>query len=222
MDVEPPPRVASAMLDDRLRPVKERVLARPARQLARWTSPTAISVVACLITLGAAGAAWQGAWIPALVLWLAGRTLDGMDGVVARVQGSSSDFGGYLDIVLDTVGYAAVPLGIAAWFGTPAAWMAAAVLVATFYVNTVSWSVLATLLVKREQTGALGPDGARFTSAPIPRGLVEGTETIVFYALMLALPAWAPALMWLMAALVVVTAAERVRWAGRTLRDGGR
>jgi phosphatidylglycerophosphate synthase len=209
------------MLDDRLRPVKERLLSRPARQLARWTSPTAISVVACLVTLGAAGAAWQGAWILALVLWLAGRTLDGIDGVVARIQGSGSDMGGYLDIVLDTVGYAAVPLGIAAWFGTPSAWMAAAVLVATFYVNTVSWSVLATLLVKREHAGGRGPDGVRFTSAPIPRGLVEGTETLVFFALMLAFPAWALPLMWVMAGLVAVTVAERVRWAGRTLGVGG-
>jgi phosphatidylglycerophosphate synthase len=209
------------MLDDRLRPVKERVLARPARQLARWTSPTTISVVACLVTLGAAGAAWQGAWVPALVLWLAGRTLDGIDGVVARIQGAGSDMGGYLDLVLDTVGYAAVPLGIAAWFGTPAAWMAAAVLIATFYVNTVSWSVLATLLVKREQAGAAGGGPVRSTSIPIPRGLVEGTETIVLYALMLAFPAWALTLMWVMAALVAVTVVERVRWAGRTLGAGG-
>jgi phosphatidylglycerophosphate synthase len=208
------------MLDDRLRPVKERLLAGPARPLARWTSPTAISVVACLVTLGAAGAAWQGAWILALALWLLGRTLDGLDGVVARIQGSSSDMGGYLDLLLDTVGYAAVPLGIAAFHGTAAAWMAAAVLVATFYVNSVSWSVLATLMAQRDQAAPRGPGGAPYTAAPIPRGIVEGTETVVLFALMLAVPAWALQLMWIMAALVALTVAERVRWAGRQLGAG--
>lgn len=197
------------MLDDRIRPVKERVLAGPARLLGRWASPTLISGVACLVTLAAAVAAWQGAWGLALGAWLLGRTLDGIDGVVARLQGSGSDFGGYLDLLLDAVGYAAVPLGIAAFHGTSGAWMAAAILVATFYVNLTSWSVLATLLAQRTE---LRPEPG-FTSAPIPRGLVEGTETVILVALMLAFPAWALTLMWIMAALVGLTVVERVRWA---------
>jgi phosphatidylglycerophosphate synthase len=203
------------MLDDHMRPVKERVLAGPARLLGRWVSPTGISVAGCLVTVAAAVAAWQGAWGFALGGWLLGRTLDGIDGVVARQQETGSDLGGYLDLVLDTVGYAAVPLGIAAFHGTPGAWMAAAFLVASYYVNFASWSVLATLLAQRS---ALRPEG-KWTAVPIPRGLVEGTETVVLVALMLALPGWAVPLMWIMAGLVALTVVERVRWArGRLQR----
>ena len=44
--------------------------------------------------------------------WCLNRFLDGMDGVVARATKTSSDFGGYLDIVVDFTVYGVVPLGI--------------------------------------------------------------------------------------------------------------
>jgi phosphatidylglycerophosphate synthase len=158
-----------------------------------------------------------------VVAWLASRVLDGLDGVVARLQGSQSDLGGYLDIVLDTMGYAAVPLGIAAHHGTALAWASAAGLLAAFYVNAVSWSYLATLLVQRHGRG--GEPNApvtppRLTSTPMPAGIVEGTETVVFFTLMLAIPGWALPLIWLMMALTLATALQRLLRAPRLLRGG--
>ena len=51
----------------------------------------------------------------------------------------------------------------------------------------------------------------------MPAGLVAGTETIVFYALFLLLPAYIVPLFLTMAALVLVGVTQRAVWAGRTL-----
>lgn len=200
------------MLDQRLRHTKERLLGPLAAGVGRRASPLALSTVALVVTLAAAGAAWATWYVAALALWLVGRLLDGLDGVVARQQARASDLGGLLDVVFDTVGYAAVPLGIAAGLDERSAWIAVSVLLASFYVNAVTWTYLATVLEKR-QAGAT--TRGELTSTTMPSGLVEGTETIVLFSLMLLLPDLAVALFWVMAAAVLVTAAGRVVWAAR-------
>jgi len=153
-------------------------------------------------------------WWP-LVLWLASRLLDGLDGAAARRGGRQSDLGGYLDLMGDTLGYAAVPIGLAAAHGTTAGWAACAVLAASYYLNMTSWALLAAIAEKRG-AGAAARDER--TTIHMPAGLVEGVETIVAYTVMLALPSSAPALFVVMAALVGVTILQRVVWAWRSLR----
>jgi phosphatidylglycerophosphate synthase len=224
------------MLDDRLRPVKERAYAPVARILARWVPAMAVTLSALAVTLGAALAAWKGAFLAAALLWVGGRVLDGIDGVVARIRGGGTPVGGYLDLVLDTVGYAAIPLALAAHHGSAAWWMAVAFLLASFYLNTVSWGYLSGLLAAEGGVGGAGSvvaegsaagegsaggegnvGGEGFTAAPLPRGVVEGFETAVLYTLILALPGWSLGLVWIMTGLVVVTALERVLWGMRRL-----
>lgn len=200
------------MLDQRLRRTKEQVLGPLGAAVAPHVPPLALTLGGLVLTLAAAGLAAGEVWLGALVLWLLGRLLDGLDGVVARRRGSAGDLGGMLDLVADTVGYAAVPLGVAAGLDERGAWVAVAVLLATFYVNAVTWTYLAALLEKRAAgAGATG----ELTSTTMPAGLVEGTETIVLFALLLAVPALAVATMWVMAAAVLVTAGQRVVWAAR-------
>jgi phosphatidylserine synthase len=81
--------------------------------LAGRIAPGALTASSLLCGVGAGTAAAAGSrWI-ALVLWLAGRVLDGLDGALARATQRAGDLGGYLDLLADTVGYAAVPLGVA-------------------------------------------------------------------------------------------------------------
>ena len=169
-----------------------------------------VSVLALVAALGAATAAWQQMSVAAVALWLISRIADGLDGALARHQEVASDAGGLIDIVFDTVGYAVIPLGIAAGVDTRAAWITVAVLLATFYVNAVSWTYLAALLEKRN-AGAAAVGAS--TSTIMPRGLVEGTETIVFFAVALAWPGRAVAVLATMAAAVAITIAERMWWA---------
>lgn len=203
------------MLDAALRPVKDRALAPLARGPIGRVHPAAISCVGMTLSVAAGAAAWQQLPALAVALWLLGRSADGLDGPVARERARATDLGGLIDIVADTVGYAAVPLGLAFAIDDRAGWIATAVLLATFYVNAVSWACLSALLEKRRQGAAAT---ASPTSVALPRGLVEGTETIVFFTAALALPDAATTIWWIMAAAVAITALERIRWAASVLR----
>ena len=93
------------------------------RWLARSLHPNTLSLIGfaaglgCAATLafGPIGLSSVSTRAIALTLWLLGRVIDGLDGAVARRQGRPSDLGGYLDIMLDFIVYALVP--IAAVFG---------------------------------------------------------------------------------------------------------
>ncbi len=130
------------------------------------------------------------------------------------VRNRASDFGGYLDQLADTIGYAAVPIGIAVGQGSSRAYGACALLLATFYVNTLSWSYLSAIAEKRAE-GAVAQ--IETTSIHMPSGLIEGAEKIVLFTVMLAIPAQAPVTFGLMAFLVVVTVLQRVAWAASHL-----
>ncbi len=229
----------TGMLDSTLRPVKDRLLVGATRTPLARLHPTVISSVGLVASLGAAVAAWRLLPLLAVGLWLFGRVADGIDGAVARSTGRSSDVGGLLDFVFDSVGYAAIPLGLAFGLDERGAWIVTAVLLASFYLNAVSLGYVAALLEKRALVVPPAPGTAEGelcgeeslaaahvppqerrgpTSAVLPRGLVEGTETIVFFTVALAFPDAAPTIWWVMAAAVCVTVLERVRWAIRVLR----
>lgn len=204
------------MLDRALRRHKEVVLAPVVRLVPRGLHPTALTVAAVVPGLGAAVAAAAGEPGLALALWLANRILDGLDGAVARRAGRQSDLGAYADMLLDVVVYAAVPLGIAVGQDGRAAWIAAAALLAAFYVNAISWSYLSALLEGRGAGAAAHGD---LTAVTMPPGLVEGAETVVLFALALAVPEWSVAVMWVMAAGVAVGVGQRAVAAAHALRS---
>jgi hypothetical protein len=85
-------------------------------------------------------------------------------------------------------------------------------LFASYYLNTMSWMALSPLVEKRSQQ-----TGSRLTSLEMPTGLIEGMETVIFYALFYLFPAYSAPLFLLMAALVGITAAQRLWWAYRHL-----
>ncbi len=197
-------------LDLPLRAIKERALRPVAERLAGRVSATALSVAALLLSVGAAGAAAASWWWVGLGGWLLGRLCDGLDGPVARATGTASDFGGYLDIVFDHIGYAALPVGVAVGVHHRSAWIAVAALEAVFFVNTISWAYLSAVLEKR---GAGASTRGEMTTVTMPPALVEGTETIVLFALFLTFPPWATPLFTVMAALVAVNVGQRLIWA---------
>ncbi len=208
-------RLTPPMLDSTLRPISGRLLGPIAHGPAARLHPIAWSTLSLAASIGAAAAAWRGAVAVSVAAWLVGRLLDGIDGAVARSTGRQSDLGGLLDFLGDSIAYAIVPIGIAAGVDDRATWIATAVVIATFYVNAVSLGYTAALLEKR----ALGASQrGEPTSATLPRGLVEGTETIVVFTLALALPDSADVIWTVMAIAVALTIVERTIWASRSLR----
>jgi phosphatidylglycerophosphate synthase len=203
-----------SMLDSALRPVKDRLLTPLTRTPLVRVHPIVISLVGLVLSLGAAVAASQRLAVVAVIAWIAGRIADGLDGLVARSSGRETDVGGLLDFTFDAIGYATIPVGVAFGVDTRAGWIVTALLLAAFYLNSVSLGYVAALLEKR------GLDAAtqrRATSAVLPRGVIEGTETIVLFTLALAFIDQSPWIWSVMAALVLVTALERLRWATKAL-----
>ena len=202
------------MLDLILRPAKERLLSPAARALGSTVSPLGVTLTAFVAGAAAALSAARGAYHLALILWILNRVLDGFDGTLARTQGRQSDAGGLLDIVLDFVVYAAIPIALVVAQPDRTTAIAGLLLLASFYVNSASWMYLAAVLERRDA-------GARargeLTSIVMPSGLVEGTETILFYSLFLLLPNRLVPLFAVMSVLVMLTVIQRMAWALRVL-----
>ena len=192
------------MLDTVTRPLINRLLNSAGRLLARrGVTANTVTIAGLLIGLLAAIAIATHYFVAAFALIVANRIADGVDGAVART-GKPTDRGGYLDIVVDYVFYASVPLAFA--IADPAQnALPAAALLAGFCLTCASFLTFATIAAKRGlETEAHGRKTFFYST-----GLVEGTETIAFFLLMTALPAWFPTLAWIFAALCVLTAIQR-------------
>ena len=202
------------MFDDLLRHLKDRLLTPVAARVGRRVHPNAVSVAALAVGLLAGALAARRLYAAALAAWALNRVLDGLDGTLARVTGRQSDFGGYLDILLDFVVYAAVPLGLVFGVGTLGAARAGLWLVASFFVNAASWMYLSAVLERRAQGAA---SRGELTTVTMPPALVAGAETVVLYALFLAFPARLPTQFAIMTALVAANVVQRLVWAARRL-----
>lgn len=145
----------------------------------------------------------------AVVPLLASRIADGLDGAVARAT-QKTDFGGYLDIVSDFLFYGIVPLAFVVM--DPAAnAIAGAYLLTSFYFNGASFLGFAILAEKRDMTtSAQGEKSLYFSN-----GILEGTETIVFFVLLCLFPASFAVLAFIFGTLCFATATLRVLAARR-------
>lgn len=202
------------MLDGWARRQIDPALNLTARQLVRLgATPNAITVASCLIGLAAAAAIAAGNLYVGLFLLLVSRVGDGLDGAVARIIGSS-DFGGFLDIVLDFAFYGAIPLGFVLLDPSANA-IAGAVLIFSFYVNGASFLAYAVMAEKRgATTDARGSKSLFFTT-----GLAEATETILFFAAFCLFPGWFPVLAYAFAAITFYTALSRIVLAAAAFRN---
>ena len=201
------------MLDSHLRPFIDPPLNRMGARLARrGVSANAVTLAGLVLGLAAAGAIVAELFVVALALILASRLADGLDGAVARRRGVT-DFGGYFDIVADYVFYAAIPLALVLLDpGKNGA--AGAFLLMSFYVNGGSFLGYAVLAEKaRMRSDSHGVKTLYFTG-----GLLEGTETILFFVALCLFPAWFAPLAWVFGCLCLVTALARVALAWRVFR----
>ena len=198
------------MLDASLRRVIDPTLAVLGRGLAaRGFKANVVTLAGLGVGLQAAALIALGHPGLALVPLLLSRLADGLDGAVARA-GRPSDFGGYLDISADFLFYGAVPLAFV--LADPARNGAAgAFLLCSFYVNGATFLGYAILAERRGlTTAARGAKSLYFSG-----GLLEGTETILFLALLCLWPSAFAPLAWVFGALCFVTAVQRVLAARR-------
>lgn len=199
------------MLDGLMREVIDTPLNRGGQWLAsRGASADKVTLVGLGFGLAAAAlVAWGWSGLVVALPLLVNRLADGLDGAVARVRGKS-DFGGYLDIACDFAFYGAIPLAFV--LADPAENGAAgAFLLASFYVNGATFLGFAIMAEKRGLTTRTRGEKSLYFTA----GLMEGTETIAVFLVMVLWPALFVPLAWIFGALCVVTALARVILARR-------
>lgn len=187
-------------------------LIRPAIQrLASALARTGISANAVTLTgfgLGGVAAVLIAAQQPlsALVFMALSRLSDALDGAIARLH-TPSDAGGFLDIALDFLFYASIPLAFA--YAAPEAnALAAATLLAAFVGTGSSFLAYAALAAKRGMQSTDYPDKSIYFLG----GLTEATETLAFFSAMCVWPQHFAPLAYTFAALCALTTATRIWW----------
>lgn len=195
------------MLDGWIRGRIDGGLDAAGRRLARHISADGLTLIGLGFGLGAALAVGLGAFGLAAGLVALGRIADGLDGAVARARGNMRALGGYHDILADFIFYGALPLGFA-FAGWP---LPAAFLLFAFYVNGASFLAFAIFAEKfRITTQAQGKKAIYYSA-----GLMEGTETILFFLAMCVFPQSFPWLASVFGGLCLITAAGRFALARR-------
>lgn len=174
-----------------------------------------VTVISFFVGLGVLPALYFQFYCCALFFIVANRIGDGLDGALARLT-EVSDGGGFLDIVLDFIFYAAVVLGFAladpGQNGLPAA-----LLLFSFVGTGTSFLAFAIMAERR------GLDNITYTNKGIYYlgGLTEATETIICFALFCLFPAMFPVIAVSFAILCLVTTATRVVGGYFTLQRQG-
>jgi phosphatidylglycerophosphate synthase len=151
----------------------------------------------------------NGAYLTGAAAIFASRLLDALDGAVARMT-RATDQGGFLDIALDFLFYASIPLAFA--FADPLSnALPAAVLLAAFIGTATSFLAFAAIAAKRHMNSLDYPDKSFYFLG----GLTEATETLAFFAAMCVWPEHFAILAYVFSALCAVTIATRLWWGWR-------
>jgi len=201
------------VLDSAIQQVLKPVLNRIARGLVRaGIGANALTFIGFAIGMAAAVAIVFQHFMAGLVLLLLSRLMDGLDGAVARLT-HPTDRGGFLDITLDFLFYASIPLAFA--LANPAQnALPAAVLLASFMGTASSFLAFAIVAAQRGLASTELPDKSFYFLG----GLTEATETIAAFVAMCLWPQWFAPIAYGFAALCAITTALRIGWGWQRFR----
>ncbi|HXN86714.1 MAG TPA: CDP-alcohol phosphatidyltransferase family protein [Candidatus Binataceae bacterium] len=197
--------------------------ANPAIRSIQWTAARVLHRIGVTADVATIAAAISGVMagvgfatdhvIVGIVLLAISAILDAIDGTIAReFGGSTSLFGGVMDLSFDRIVEAAVIVGIV-WLH-PQLDFYALLLVASWYVNITIFLAVGSAM---ERTGPKLID--------YPPGILERTEALIFFAVLALVesaryPRWVgPQLCLAMTALEIVTGAQRFLFGRRHLRQ---
>lgn len=201
------------MLDKAIQYALKPLMTRAARSLVRLgLGADAISLAGFAIGMAAAAAIATQHYQSGLALLLLSRLMDGLDGAVARAT-TPTDRGGFLDITLDFLFYAAIPLAFALADPNANA-LPAAVLLAAFIGTGSSFLAFAAVAEKRKLQSLAFPDKSFYFLG----GLTEATETIAAFVAMCLWPQWFAHIAYGFAVLCGITVAMRIGWGWQRFR----
>ncbi|KAL8761234.1 MAG: hypothetical protein Q9184_002638 [Pyrenodesmia sp. 2 TL-2023] len=209
------------MLDIPLRPLKDGLFDPCCRHIPAFVSPLHVTSIAFFfgllscyfISITHANSTLS------LLFWALNRSLDCLDGALARHRGTASDLGGFLDLLADFIIYSLLPIAITQGSRTPtgsSVWKSVAVLEATFHVNNFILFYVAAIAEKYSKAEERGKAGKakqkELTSVMMKPALIEGMESGLIFTAMVVYPSAIQALSWAMAGLVAVGIVQRTWW----------
>ncbi len=199
------------------------------RRIAQWIKPgvdqlarlavrvgltaDSLTFLGFVLGLSAASCIALGHFQMGLGLILISRLCDALDGAVARLD-HPTDRGGFLDISLDFLFYASIPLAFAI-SAPPQNGLAAATLLAAFMGTSTSFLAFAVLAAKRNMHSSNYPDKSFYFLG----GLTEATETLLFFAAMCLWPRHFAVLAYVFSALCALTILSRLVWGWKAFTD---
>ena len=177
----------------------------------RSLTPNQVTVAGFASGLAAIAAIALQSYGLGLLLLLANRLADGVDGALARRAGAT-DLGGYLDIVLDFIIYSGAAFAFA--LAQPDNALAAAFLIFSFMGTGSSFLAFAIFAAKRKLYGEVAADKSFYYLG----GITEGTETILLFVIVLLFPDWFPVAAYIYGGLCWLTTVGRIGAAVQRLR----
>jgi len=204
------------MIDKYLRPIKDKILIPLAKKTALIFSPNQISLISFFFGLLSCLMIFLHQLYPALAFWILNRVIDGLDGTVARVSHNQTDWGGYLDIMLDFIIYALLPIFFTFAFSDSIIdYAVLSIMLGLFYINTASWMYLSGVIEKRSINTKIPEQ----TSLPMPTGLMEGAETIFLFSLFFIFPYHLIYIYSFISFLTIIGIIQRIFWGYKHIRN---
>lgn len=203
------------MLDKYVTPIIKPLLTPAVKLLhKKGVTPSQLTVVGFIIGLLALPLLAFELWYLALGAIIVNRVFDGLDGALARYSKLSSSAGGFLDITLDFLFYAAIPLGFI--LANPAQnAIAGAILLATFIGTGSSFLAFAIAAEKFK----LDKPQFKYKSFYYLNGLTEGTETIALFIAFCIWPQHFALMAYVFAFACVITIVTRIYGGYVTLKQ---
>ena len=172
------------MLDEPLRKMTDPLYARAAEALAwRNVRPSRMVLLGFVLSVAAVPAIATDHYILGLVLIALGRSVDGLGAAIKR-QTRATDLGDFLDICLEYIYCAAIPLAFA--LADPTRALAACFFVFAFTVSAATFLSYWRFATKRGIDVKVG--GVKGVSHIA--GLTDGTEAFIAFTIVCLRPEW--------------------------------
>jgi phosphatidylglycerophosphate synthase len=173
-------------------------------------SPNQVTCAGFILSLASAYLVSVHAFLPALAMWWLSRLLDGTDGIYARETNQTSNFGAFLDILLDMSSYSVMVIGFYLAFPQlQLAWL----IIVFLYVLCITGALA--LGSFEDKIPSLKPDNRGLRLAA---GVAEGGETGLAYSTFLLFPDFIDALSNIWIGILLFTVVARVLLAKKELK----
>lgn len=153
-------------------------------------------------------------WYGALAAIVLNRIFDGLDGALARYANQSTSAGGFLDITLDFLFYAAIPLGFI--LANPEQNAVAGAFLLAAFIGTGSSFLAFAIAAEKFQ---LDKPQFKYKSFYYLNGLTEGTETIALFVAFCLWPQHFSILATIFAIACAITIFTRIHGGYHTLKQ---